>query len=64
MGKNSIAAAIGKSGEARAAVGNWIVLSEYDKEGNVKTVKTAKVDGKKIKADTFYVLKAGKFVKA
>jgi hypothetical protein len=28
----------------------------------VKTVKTAKVDGKKIKADTFYVLKAGKFV--
>ena len=64
MGKNSIAAAIGKSGEARAAVGNWIVLSEYDKDGNVKTVKTAKVDGKKIKADTFYVLKAGKFVKA
>ena len=64
MGKNSIAAAIGKSGEARAAVGNWIVLSEYDKDGNVKTVKTAKVDGKKIKADTLYVLKAGKFVKA
>jgi hypothetical protein len=64
MGKNSIAAAIGKSGEARAAVGNWIVLSEYDKDGNVETVKTAKVDGKKIKADTFYVLKAGKFVKA
>jgi hypothetical protein len=28
----------------------------------VLTVKTAKVDGKKIKADTFYQLKKGKFV--
>ena len=64
MGKNSIAAAIGNGSKAKAAAGNWIVLSEYDRDGNVKSVKTAKIDGKKLKADTFYVLKAGKFVKA
>jgi hypothetical protein len=62
-GKESIAASIGYNAQARAALGSWIVLAEY-KSGTreVLTVKTAKVDGKKIKADTFYQLKKGKFV--
>jgi len=63
-GKNSIACAIGREATAKSTVGNWLVLSEYDSEGNVKTVKTVKVDGKEIKADTFYKLIDGKFVKA
>jgi len=39
------------------------VLAEYEPDSRVAlTVKTVKVDGKKIKADTFYELKKGKFV--
>ena len=68
MGKNAIAAAVGRDSLAKAALGNWIVLAEYwqDADGNWAPVcvKTVKVDGKKIKADTFYMLKGGKFVAA
>jgi hypothetical protein len=62
-GKESIAASIGYNAQAKAALGSWIVLAEY-KSGTreVLTVKTAKVDGKELKADTFYQLKKGKFV--
>jgi hypothetical protein len=55
-------------GTAKGAVGVWLVLSEWEQDGNEeygwkrKTVKAVKVDGKKIKADTFYMLKAGKVV--
>jgi hypothetical protein len=64
MGKNSIAAAIGNGGNAKGATGNWIVLSEFDEAGNIKSVKTAKIDGKKIKPDIFYKLKNGKFIES
>ena len=62
-GNESIACSIGVQATAKSALGNWIVLAEY-KEGTreVLTVKTAKVDGKKLKADTFYKLKKGKFI--
>jgi hypothetical protein len=36
-------------------------LAEYDNDRNPIIVKTAQVDGKKIKADTRYVLKNKKF---
>jgi hypothetical protein len=62
-GKESIAASIGRNALAKAALGSWIVLAAYKEDTcEVLTVKTAKVDGKKIKADTFYQLKKGKFV--
>jgi hypothetical protein len=39
------------------------VLAEYNPVScEVRTVKTAKVDGEKIKADTFYRLEGGEFV--
>ena len=64
-GKDSIAASIGREAKAKAALGSWIVLAEYKPDSlEVLTVKTAKVDGKKIKADTFYKLSRGKFVVA
>ena len=64
-GEDSIAASIGRAAKAKAAIGSWIVLAEYEPDSRkVLTVKTVKVDGKKIKADTFYELKKGKFVKA
>ena len=65
-GKNSIALSMGIEGKASGALGCYIVLAEWkqDKKGGwkIKTVETARVDGKRIKPDTFYILKDGKFV--
>ena len=64
-GKNSVVAAIGYNSIAKAEKGSWITLAEWvcDDEGNLipALVKTRKVDGKHIKADTWYKLKNGKF---
>jgi hypothetical protein len=61
-GENTIACALGKHSKAKSTRGNWIVLSEYDDNYNLLCVKSVKVDGKKIKAYTWYELKKGKFV--
>ena len=42
-------------------MGNWIVLAEWD-DVKIKAMGIARIDGKKIKSDTFYTLKGGKFV--
>ena len=64
-GNNSIAVATGINGSAKATLGNFIVVSEW-KEQDGKwvrvAVKTARVDGVKIKADTYYKLVGRKFV--
>lgn len=65
-GNESIAIATGIEGRAKGSLGCYIVLAEWyrDECGNwhIKHVQSAKVDGEKIKADTFYALKNGKFV--
>ena len=66
-GNEGVAAALGIDSKAKAALGGWLVLSEwkYDEEDyqwHRIAVKSRKVDGKKIKADTFYKLIDGKFV--
>ena len=62
-GKESIAIVTGKGSKAAGSLGDWIVLTERgDWNGNsypIKEVKAFKVDGKKIKADTFYKLVDG-----
>ena len=64
---NSIACAIGRKAKAKASLGCFIVLAEW-KEGKSFTdakpigVISAKVDGKKIKADQWYKAVKGKFV--
>ena len=60
-GKNSIAASLGIKGKAKATKGDWLVLAEYDDNGKIIAMGIAQVRGK-IKADTFYSLKGGKFV--
>ena len=63
-GKNAIAAAFGIGGRAKGSdLTDWIVLAEYDDDCNLVCVKTAKVDGEKIKADTWYTLRNGEIVK-
>jgi hypothetical protein len=62
MGKQSIAASLGSNGMAKGPKGGWLVLSEIGDDLKIKAVGVARVDGKKIKADTYYQIKGGKFV--
>lgn len=66
-GNYSVVCCTGNNSIAKAKIGSWITLSEwkYDKKKEVNIpicVKTEYVDGKVIKADTFYKLENGKFV--
>ena len=66
-GKESIASALGVEGKAKGALGCWIVCAEWEyknKGWHIKCVKAAAVDGERIKADTWYMLKDGEFVEA
>ena len=59
--------AIGYNSKAKGSLGCFIVLAEYKKLGgkyHIVDVKSAKVDGEKIKPDTFYKLINGEFVEA
>ena len=62
-GKDSVAIVTGKDSKAKGALGCWIVLTERDgrngKTYPIKEVKAFKVDGKAIKADTWYKLVDG-----
>ena len=66
-GEDSVIMCAGNSSKAKAKVGSWITLAEWEwsdeKERHVPVcVKTEYVDGENIKADTWYQLKNGKFV--
>lgn len=63
-GKGSVAVVTGRDSKAAGALGDWIVLTERDDWYRIKDVKAFKVDGKKIKADTFYKLVDGEAVEA
>jgi hypothetical protein len=61
-----VASSLGIEGKAKGSIGVWLILSEWaqDKNNNWyrKDVKTVEIDGKDIKADTWYQLKKGEFV--
>ena len=66
-GEDSVIMCAGNSSKAKAKVGSWITLAEWEwsdeKERYVPVcVKTEYVDGENIKADTWYQLKNRKFV--
>ena len=66
-GKESVAMAIGYNSKAKGSLGCFIVLAECKKLGgeyHIVDVKSARVDGEKIKPDTFYKLINGEFVEA
>ncbi|MFA5379738.1 MAG: hypothetical protein WC455_28525 [Dehalococcoidia bacterium] len=63
-GQDSIACGLGYQCKARGALGCWLVLAERDDDYKIKSVNSVKVDGKKIKANVFYILQCGKFVEA
>ena len=63
-GKDSIAVANGYGSKARGAMGCYLVLTEYDENGNMICAKIARVDGSTVKENVWYTLKNGEFVEA
>ena len=65
VGSEGIACARGNGCRVKGGIGAILVLVE-ENSGNygIKEWKAEVVDGKRIKADTFYILKNGKFVEA
>ena len=66
-GEDSVIMCAGNNSKAKAKIGSWITLAEWkwsdEKKRDVPAcVKTEYVDGKNIKADTWYQLENGKFV--
>lgn len=63
-GKDNIAVANGAHSKARGILGCYLVLTEYDDDGNMLWAKMAKVDGAHIRENVWYTLKNGEFAEA
>ena len=66
-GEDSVIMCAGNKSKAKAKIGSWITLAEWEWSDEKKRdvpvcVKTEYVDGVNIKADTWYQLRSGKFV--
>ena len=66
-GKYAVICCAGHGSIAKGKIGSWITLSEWKysdiEQASIPVcVKTEKIDGVKIKADTFYKLEDGEFV--
>ena len=64
-GKNCVICCAGNGCKAKGKIGSWITLSEWAIVNGDMTpvcVKTEKIDGERIKEDTFYMLENGEFV--
>ena len=64
-GKNAVIMCAGNECKAKAKIGSWITLAEWQWVNDEYTpvcVKTERVDGERIKEDTYYALKDGEFV--
>lgn len=66
-GMNAVICCAGRECVAKAKIGSWITLSEWQCVNGEYTpvfVKTERVDGVSIKEDTYYTMKNGVFVEA
>lgn len=66
-GKYAVICCAGRGSIAKGKIGSWLTLSEWEYIGEENAyipvcVKTEKIDGVKIKEDTFYKLENGEFV--
>lgn len=60
-GADAVIAAIGEDSVVAAELGSWVVAAEYNKEGKCICVKSAQVDGIKLKPGVVYKLENGDF---
>ena len=68
-GEDAVIMCAGRKSKAKGKKGSWITLAEWVKDEEKGRyvpicVKTERVDGEKIKEDTYYTLKNGEFVEA
>ena len=66
-GKYAVICCAGNKSIAKGKIGSWLTLSEWEYSEKEKAfipicVKTEKIDGNRIKEDTFYKLEKGEFV--
>ena len=66
-GKNAVICCAGHDSYAKGKIGSWITLAEWKKDESTGEkipvcVKTERIDGERIKEDTFYKLINGAFV--
>ena len=66
-GEDAVIMCAGRKSKAKGKKGSWITLAEWMKDEEKGRyvpvcVKTERVDGEKIKEDTYYTLKNGEFV--
>ena len=59
IGNQCVAVAWGQDSLARGSVGNWLVVSERDDDGNIIDAKIVRVDGEVVKENTWYTLQNG-----
>ena len=64
VGTNGIAAVIGNGGNVSGKVGAILLLVDTDDDGNTLDFAAVKVDGDKIKENTWYKLESGNIVEA
>jgi hypothetical protein len=65
VGVGAVGLAVGMGVRGKGKIGSWLVLTEASQTDYityVKDVQVVKVDGEKIKADTWYKLVDGKFI--
>ena len=62
--KDSIAIANGFHSKARGVIGSYLVLTEYNRDGDLVCVDLKYVDGTNVKANTWYTLCDGVWVEA
>ena len=62
IGKQCVAVAWGQDSLARGSLGNWLVVSERDDDGNIIDAKIVRVDGEAVKENTWYTLQNGEIL--
>ena len=62
IGNQCVAVAWGQDSLARGSVGNWLVVSERDDDGNIIDAKIVMVDGKAVKENAWYTLQNGEIL--
>jgi hypothetical protein len=60
-GENGVCAAIGYNSKIKGKLGTWITLAEYDNNNKPIIVKSAQIDGKKLRPNVWYTLRNKKF---
>ena len=63
-GAHSVAIVTGAGSKARGALGCAIVLVERGDNNEIKHIVSRKVDGVRVKANTFYTLRGGRLIKS